>query len=328
MASLAASDANRVVVALPAGSASLVRIAGLAVLCAATLVAPALLLVWMPIVLGVPHVASDIRYLVLPLPRRQVALAIGACAVLVALKVAGLVAGISLLRAEAIVVATWLVVMLVFERPRRQHVLERHARHRPRALDGHASRWPVCASLTWLLVAGAGLAIVALPFQFAVVAAFAHNFVAVIAWLVVQRPARRHALAIITAIGAAVVVLLAVGPAVASMTGGDASPWLTIDGAASRMFAGVPAPTARALLIAFAFLQAVHYAIWLHWIPSGSAARMGTKPWLCVAATTLAVIAAALVDAAWARTTYLALATFHIYLELVVLGVRGARRYL
>ena len=111
MASLAASAANRPV-ALPAGSASLVRIAGLAVLCAATLIAPALLLVWMPILLGVPHIASDIRFLVLPLPRREVVLAVVACAALVALKAASLIAGVSLLRAEMIVVAGWLVTML------------------------------------------------------------------------------------------------------------------------------------------------------------------------------------------------------------------------
>jgi hypothetical protein len=52
---------------------------------------------------------------------------------------------------------------------------------------------------------------------------------------------------------------------------------------------------------------------------------MPTKPWLVIVASTLLVIAAALVDARWARTTYLALATFHIYLELVVLGARAAR---
>ena len=62
------------------------------------------------------------------------------------------------------------------------------------------------------------------------------------------------------------------------------------------------------------------------WVPRG-AARMPTKPWLLVVAATLVVVGAALVNPAWARTTYLALATFHIYLELVVLSARAARRY-
>jgi hypothetical protein len=278
---------------------------------------------------------------VLPLPRRQVVLAVSACAALVVLKAVSLVADISLLRAEAVVVAGWLVGMLALARPRRRHALQRHVqRTSARTRDEHSSGWSAPAregdvsgwserqSLVWLVVAGAALAIVMLPFQFAVVAAFTHNVVAVIAWLVVRRPSRRHAVAVIAAIAAAVAVLIVIGPSVASMTGGAATRWLTIDTAASMMFAGIPADTARGLLIAFAFLQAVHYAIWLRWIPSGSPAPMRTKASLCVAGATLAVIAAALVDAAWARATYLALATFHIYLELVVLGVHAARRYL
>jgi hypothetical protein len=38
------------------------------------------------------------------------------------------------------------------------------------------------------------------------------------------------------------------------------------------------------------------------------------------------VIAAGAMNATWARATYLSLATFHVYLELVVLGARLARR--
>jgi hypothetical protein len=301
-------------VALPARSASFVRIAGLAVLCAATLVAPALLLVWMPIVLGVPHIASDIRFLVLPLPRRQAVVSIAACALLVALKAISLVFGVALLRVEMIIVGGWLLVMLALARStRRSHALQRHAN------PSRASSLPV------VLGAFGAMAIIALPIQFAIVAAFAHNFVAVVAWIVVKRPARRHALAVIGTIIAAVAVLVLLGPALATMTGGITSPWLTIDKAASVMFGGVPLPTARGLMIAFAFLQAVHYAIWLDWVPRG-ASRMASTPWLLVVAGTLAVVAAAMVSPAWARTTYLALATFHIYLELVVLAARAARR--
>jgi hypothetical protein len=110
-----------------ARSATLVRLAGLAVLCATTLVAPAMLLVWMPIVLGVPHIASDIRFLVLPLPRRQVGVSLAACAALIALKAASLVSGISLLRVEMIIVALWLLVMLSLGRATpRSHALQRH----------------------------------------------------------------------------------------------------------------------------------------------------------------------------------------------------------
>jgi hypothetical protein len=325
MASLAASDADPVVVAAatderlarPARSATTMQIAGLAGLCAIALVAPALLLVWMPIVLGVPHVASDLWYLVRPLPRRQLVVSVAACGALVALKAVALVTGIATVRGEAVVVAGWLLVMLALAQPaRRSHAARRHARtSAPRSRPG-----------TWMLASLAAFAIIALPIQFAIVAAFAHNLVAIVAWLAVARPARKDALATIAAIGAAMLVVIGVGPALAGGTGGDASPWLTIDGAARVMFAGIPQPAARALMIAFTFLQAVHYAIWLHWIPSGARTRLPTKPWLVVVAGTLAVITAALVDPVWARATYLALATFHIYLELVVLAAWAARR--
>ncbi len=354
MSSAAASVANTV--ALPARSATTVRVAGLAGLCAASLVAPALILVWMPIVLGVPHVANDLRYLVLPLPRRQIVVALIASAVLVALKAASLATGVSLLRGEMIVVAGWLLLALALGDARASHVWTRHAGARGRGhgwtrhVRGHGHVW-------WIVVAMAAAAIVALPVQFAIVAAMAHNAVAVIAWVVVRKPDRRHALTVLAAIGAAVGLLVLAGPAVAEMTGGDVTRWLTIDRAASFMFGGVPLPLARGLVIAFAFLQAVHYAVWLDWIPRGTTTpresrgrtagrephgttapresrdeaprrRLGRGAYgaLAAMAGTALVIGAAFVDPAWARTSYLALASFHIYLELVVLAVLFVHR--
>jgi hypothetical protein len=118
------------------------------------------------------------------------------------------------------------------------------------------------------------------------------------------------------------------GPTIAAATGGGATPWLTVESAGRALFPGVPATAAAGLVIAFAFLQAIHYAIWLVWLPNDLRARpAGPLPALAVAAATLVVVGAAVVaDPAWARTTYLALATFHIYLELVVLGLWLARR--
>jgi hypothetical protein len=298
----------------------------------------------MPIVLGVPHIANDLRYLVLPLPRRQVVLSLVACALLVALKAAALVtgasllAGMSLLRGEMVVVAMWLLGMLALDRPeRRAHVIARHRVATPTTTAAASAPTTTTATATtaaapgssvrygaWLLAGTAAVAIVALPIQFAIAAAFLHNVVAIVAWLVVKRPARRDALAVLGAIAGALAILAVAGPAVAAWTGGATSPWLTVDKAAHVMFGGLPLATARACMIGFVFLQAVHYAVWLDWIPRGTP-RLPTRPWLAVTAGTLAVIAAALVDAAWARTTYLALATFHIYLELVVLTAVVAR---
>lgn len=315
MASLAASAASPVVVAEPARSAANVRIAGLAVLCAATLVAPALLLVWMPIVLGVPHLANDVRFLVLPLPRRQRLLAIAACGGLVALKAASLAGGVHTVAYEAMVVAAWLVAALALEPRRRTHA---HARHgvpaRSMAMGG------------WLVIGAAAFAIVVLPVQFAIVAAFAHNFVALVAWVVIRRPERAHVGTVLVTVGLALIALVTLGPTIAAATGGNATRWLTVDRAAAVMFGGVPLATARGLMIGFAFLQAMHYAIWLDWMPRGQRTGMRGLAVVAVVVGTLGVVGAACIDAAWARTTYLALATFHIYLELVVLGVRAARR--
>src|SRR5262245_3420159 len=121
MASIAFAD--RPFFAVPARSATTVRVAGLAVLCATALVAPALLLVWMPILLGVPHVASDIRYLVLPLPRRQLAVAIIASAALVALRAASVATGAKLLMPECVIVAGWLLATLAVEPAGRKRAL-------------------------------------------------------------------------------------------------------------------------------------------------------------------------------------------------------------
>lgn len=243
--------------ALPERSAINVRLAGLSVLCAATLVAPELLFVWMPIVLGVPHVAQDLRYLLLPLPRRQIVIAAIAIAALVGLKVAGAPA-----RYEAIVVGGWLVGAIVDVKPR---------------LIGLA----ILAALT----------IVALPMQFAALALVTHNVVSFVAWIVVARPTWRQAV-----ITLGVIALFAVGL--------------------------VAAPVEEPFLRAFIFMQGVHYGVWLAWIPAAKPARL--HPLVFVVAA--GVIAMGTVDATWTRTTYLALASFHIYLELIVLAVMFARR--
>jgi hypothetical protein len=286
--------------AAPAALAGAGRLAGIAAILAASLVAPALILVWMPIVLGVPHVASDIRYLLLPLPRREVVLGAVACGALVAVRVAAIATGASVLRVELAIVGAWLIAALAAVPARR------------------GAR---------LAAAGIAAAVVALPVAAAAIAALAHSLVAIVAWIVVARPARRERALVVGAVLAAAAIAGVLGPAIAAHTGGDATPWLTLDRAARTLFPGLPGGLAAALAVAFAFLQAIHYAIWLAWVPADRPApRRGALPALAVGAATLGVVAAAAVDAAWARTTYLALATFHIYLELVVLGVWLARR--
>lgn len=300
MASIAVADRSFERLAVPARSATSVRLAGLAVLCATALVAPALLLVWMPLLLGVPHVASDIRYLVLPLPRRQLMLAVAASLLLVLLRAASVATGTNLLMVECVIVVGWLLATLAVEPTNRKR------------------------SLAIALFASA--VIIGMPILFIAVAALAHNFIAIVAWLVVAKPTRRQALALGGAVVAFAAIAGLIGPVTSAITGGDASPWLTIDKAASVMFGGLPHGVGRGLLIGFAFLQGVHYAIWLGWIPASQQARSSKLAALAVGGATLVVLAGALRDPAWARTTYLALATFHIYLEIVVLAARWSAR--
>jgi hypothetical protein len=277
-----------------------VRFAGLAALCATALVAPALLLVWMPLLVGVPHVASDIRYLVLPLPRAQIALAIAASLTLVVLRAASIATGMNLLMAEATLVAGWLLASLVLEPTARKRALG--------------------------IALFASAVIIGLPIVFIATAALAHNFLAIVAWVVVARPTKKHALTLVGGVALFALIAGLVGPLTSALTGGDASPWLTLDKAAGVMFGGLPHGVARGLLIAFAFLQGVHYTIWLGWIPASQPAPKRGIATVAIAAATLTVLAGALYNPAWARTTYLALATFHIYLEIVILAARWSRR--
>lgn len=289
MASVAVASANE-------PSAASQQLGGIAALWLASVIAPAALLVWMPIVLGVPHVANDVRFLVLPLPRLQAAAAVVACSALVALRAVTIATGAHLLPAEIAVVAVWLIATLCL---------------------APTTRWRLA------LAAAAVAVMVAAPLAVAAVAALAHNFVAVIAWLVVARPGRRHAIAIVALLAGAVALALLVGPTIAAHTGGQATRWLTLDRAAATLFPGMR--SGRALIVAFTFLQAVHYTIWLSWIPRSRGRARAQRSWV-IAAASLVVIGAGLIDATWARTTYLALATFHIYLELVVLIARLAMR--
>jgi hypothetical protein len=202
----------------------------------------AVLALWMPIALGIPHVAQDVRLLLVPMPRPQRWVSIAACSALVALKLSAL-CGHALPHAEAVVVATWLL-----------------------AVTRTSLAIPIA------------VAIVMWPVSFAYAAFAAHAVVGVILWIVMRRP---RALAI-----AAIVV-----------------------GAGLAWLAGEP----------LVFLQAVHYAVWLAWIPRA-------LPPTAALAGAGVMIAAGCVDAQWARTTYLALASFHIYLEIIVLAAQVARR--
>ena len=93
-----------------------------------------------------------------------------------------------------------------------------------------------------------------------------------------------------------------------------------------------------AVVLLYAFAQAVHYGIWLRLVPDG-VARPGARGiaglrrdfgarglgLFAVASVALPVVAVA-GDAARVRDTYLALVVFHAWLELAVIGYLVAAR--
>lgn len=184
----------------------------------------------------------------------------------------------------------------------------------------------------------AALAIPALwaPRGAALVLGHGHNLVALV-FLVLAARARGQG----AGVGAVTVLALVAGGAIlggaldevagTGLAGGAAG--YTLEGAVATLAPGVPSPWGSRLVLAFAFLQAVHYSIWVHLLPAllgggrGLAAELdevlgeGGRP-LAGVAVGAAVLLPLLgwVDPVGARGAYLSLVAFHAWLELAVLG--------
>jgi hypothetical protein len=159
---------------------------------------------------------------------------------------------------------------------------------------------------------------------------YAHNLVAIGLWLFLFRGARKTALWPLAVVGGGALLLL---------FGGDR--WLDFGQrelglgvlAGSDWFA-LPSVTGAevGLITSFAFLQSIHYAIWLHVIPAEevpgnrttsfsqtvSALRsdLGLAGIAVVALLTLVTAAGLLIAPEPARQSYTQLSTFHGYMEL------------
>lgn len=271
---------------------------------ALTLVAPLWLLALGPVLLGVPHLVADARYLVvLPKLHERGPLAWLALLPLIATGF-GAPAAISLL---AIVPA----VLMARASPTRKAIgLTAWG-----ALTGVAITWET-------------------PFLLAFI--HLHNLIAVGLWWSL-RPRTKAALLVPAAVLAGTVFLLA----------GGAEPILTAlgawqapgSGASFTEFVessapGLDSPWAVRLVLSFAFLQSVHYAMWLRLVPEDGRARPAPRPFratwnalvtdfglpLLVVFVGLSLFIAlwGLRDLASARFGYLRLAAFHGYLELAV----------
>ena len=251
-----------------------------------TLTLPDLLLVAGPILLGVPHLASDFRYLVLRrrLPKAWLALISLGSALLFIWRILEIEWARALRYAEleAVFGFSWALVGLW--------------------LGAVPSRRWWRAALATLPLAAAACVAVRYATSARLVLAYGHNVMALIIWFFLFRGNQARA-----ALPLALVAAGAFGVA--------------------RQ--GVPGHVQL-------FLQAVHYSVWLAWIPqeelggnatltfgmSARAARrdFGAIGMALIAVATLAMIAASTLGAHRAREAYLFLAGFHAYLEIACLA--------
>jgi hypothetical protein len=267
---------------------------------ALTFAAPMVLLAVGPIVLGVPHLAADVRYLVASpgLSKRT-----GFW-----LLVAG-PAGLSFLLPHAWVALT--------------------------AVVGGAA----VARTSWnrrLVVALPGIALVAASFRLGrtadIVIAHAHNAVAVaLFWAWTRRRSRLHLLVVVT------FVLGAVAIAAGAFDGSPVSRLMASDLHDATFVTTTLAPLADPVLAArlvlvFAFAQSVHYAVWVRLLPEEARPRpgmrsfasslralradLGTPLVVLTGLLTMGLAVWACQSLAEARDGYLRLAIFHGPLEL------------
>ncbi len=267
-----------------------------------TLAAPLWLLALGPVVLGVPHLVADARYLVVQpgLHRR------GPLAWLAALPLVATCFG----------APAWVSLLAVL----------------PAVLVARAAAWKKALGV----LGAAALCAVAGAWEFAFVLGFLHlhNLVA-LGWWWALRPRTRFALVVPAAALAATAFLLLGGaePLVTALHAWEAPGTGTSFNEYVDSYAPDLSPTwALRLVLSFAFLQSVHYATWLRLVPEDARGRPAPRPfqatWRALVADfgaplLLAFVALALFIAAWgavdlvqARWGYLRLAAFHGYLEL------------
>jgi hypothetical protein len=293
------------------------------------LFAPAFLLVVGPLLLGVPHLVADVRHLVLRpvLPRLAGPMLLTGSILLLgarALEVAG-VRGMG--RVELGLAGALLFGAIALALP------SAGAQRRLRA---------TVATLIALLLVGAALT---WPRESRVLLGHGHNVVALLLWLAFYRRGSAGAVWVVgLVLGLAALLVFSPLAWLGYRHGVQSAFGLHSLAAADTLAPGIrSARLALGIVASFAFLQAVHYAVWLHAIPQdatrGDATltfRMSWRslghdfgPWLLLAVVGLVLLVplAGIVAPLAAQSAYLSLSAFHGYLELAAAAlffVRGA----
>lgn len=272
---------------------------------AAALGAPAVLFLWGPLVLGVPHLLADVRYLAVRPPT-----AVGYRArdlLIVALLAATWWSASPVVGGAAALVAV-VLAPLPTTGDRRGWVRRGVVMAVAGGLYALAWRAPITAS--YVLLHG-------------------HNVVAIALFVGVFGRGRARGLVLLSAtLGAAAIMLGLVDGLLPRAALDDLAGYVLPEHAFA---AWTPITCARVALL-FVFLQSVHYAIWLRLIPEQVRPRPGMRgfaasvralqaeltPWvlLAVVGGAVALLAYGVHDAHAARATYLRVAAFHAYLEL------------
>jgi len=298
----------------------------LAVLC------PSLLLVVGPIVLGVAHLASDVRYLVVRqrLAKSYVHVVWFGCAALFALRggLGALYRPTVVQQAELGLFGLWLLSSAVMGL--RGTNAGRHARAR--------------ASVVVLLTAALALLAATRTATVYLALAHVHNLVALGLWLWLFRQRLRSVWLPLTLVLGCSAWLLSGHLTSTTLRHGVVSLFgLHVLGAADTLAPNLSAAHAVGLTCAYAFLQSVHYAVWLVLIPQDQTRTQGTLTFkmslrsffgdfgnvaaLAVLGLILTVLAAGVIAPLATQRAYLSLAFFHGYLELAIaafLWVRGS----
>lgn len=299
----------------------------IAVAAVLTVVAPVWLLLLGPIVLGVPHVASDIRYLLinppLPLGRRGLVLLLGPLAAMTGLRVASALGAPYWAEAEVVLGAAAMLGGVAI------------------AQVGLRRKLVVSAVLLGL----SALALTA-SYDVLLVIAHGHNLVAFGLWLWLFRGETAWSgLGLIVGSYALVVAVLLAGafdgPLVTHAMGSDVGRFGLVE-MTHTLTPGMDFVWGLRLVAVYAFAQAMHYVVWLRLIPqrmdvrsapptlqrSVRRLRVDFGRWgfgVLVVASLLVPVAALCFDASEVRSLYLLAALAHGWIELAIIAALVTR---
>lgn len=280
--------------------------AGVAFLMAGLL--PVWALLFGPILMGVPHLAADLRYLVIrPGWHRSAE--------------RGLFVGVPLLL-TGVVGLPWLGMLVAVGA-----VVSTPSPIRKKLLPG-------LGAVGLVAVAAAA------PVATAWAMLHLHNVVAMVLWWA-WRPGRLRWLPLALFVLGNALILGGFWDD-ALLSGLSKPAGASIGALFSELQPGLPMPWDVRLVVSFGFSQALHYGAWLRWIPEDDRARYTPRPlvasWraacadfgvagaLLVVGLSVALLVWAAVDLVQARAGYLWVALFHGYLELAVLAAWAVRR--